>query len=132
MLLRHSRSHSIFAYQQLSRLPCLTQVLDDLLLPIMDEAVRRDILTAQAYDAGDYEEVQRLVAGKSRRQELLEAIQAAEQAGNDEYAERLRNDLDLATELRADFTQDEGSYSRFLDKDEWYEAQRRRAMGLDK
>ena len=26
--------------------------------------------------------------------------------------------------LRADVTQDEGSYSRFLDRDEWYERDR--------
>lgn len=44
----------------------------------------------------------------------------------------LRGELGLLTALRADFTQDEGAYSRYLDKDEWYERDRRRVLGLDK
>jgi len=44
----------------------------------------------------------------------------------------LKSELGLLTDLRADYTQDEGEYSSYLDKDEWYERDRRRALGLDK
>jgi uncharacterized membrane protein len=44
----------------------------------------------------------------------------------------LKSELGLLTDLRADFTQDQGEYSAYLDKDEWYERDRRRALGLDK
>ena len=42
---------------------------------------------------------------------------------------RARDDEAVYSAIRADITQDEGSYSRFLDKDEWYERQRRRTNG---
>ena len=44
----------------------------------------------------------------------------------------LKSELGLLTDLRADFTQDQGEYSAYLDKEEWYERDRRRALGLDK
>jgi hypothetical protein len=44
----------------------------------------------------------------------------------------LRGELGVLTDLRADFTQDEGAYSSYLDKDEWYERDRRRALGIGK
>ena len=35
------------------------------------------------------------------------------------------SEAEFLASLRADVTQDEGSYSRFLDRDDWYERERR-------
>ena len=53
------------------------------------------------------------------------------EAGDDERIAAIEGELEFRTELRADFTQDEGSYSSYLDKDDWYERDRRRALGID-
>ena len=66
-------------------------------------------------------------------QPRAEALLEAERSGADDATvAALRQEVNLQTSLRADFTQDEGDYSRFLDKDDWYERDRRRAMGLDR
>ena len=44
-----------------------------------------------------------------------------------------KKELQFLSTLRADMTQDEGSYSSFLDRDDWYERQRQQnAKKLDK
>ena len=111
------------------------QTLDALLLPLMDEAVRRDVQLKRARRDQDWTAVAELEAqssasprGKTRR-----ALEAALKDGSDDATiASLRQELALQTALRADVTQDEGDYSRFLDKDDWYERDRRRAMGLDR
>lgn len=53
-----------------------------------------------------------------------EKAENAREAGSDDVAELWETEAELYESLRADVTQDEGAYSRFLDKDEWYERER--------
>ena len=53
------------------------------------------------------------------------AARAAEE-GEPEVAQFWQEEAEFYGSLRADVTQDEGSYSRFLDTDEWYERERRK------
>jgi hypothetical protein len=57
----------------------------------------------------------------SQRQSVLEQAQSARDRGLDEEAKRLDDEAELYKSLRADATQDEGAYSRYLDRDDWYE-----------
>lgn len=85
--------------------------LDNLLLPYIDERVRRDYFMRRALMLNQTDEYIELEKGKSKRQRVLEN-------SDDEYASFLES-------LRADVTQDEtGAYSKDLDKDEWYERDR--------
>jgi hypothetical protein len=107
--------------------------LDDLLLPLIDEAVRNQYLIREAMDIGDLDRVQELEQAKSKKQIALENAQQARQLGLDDESEKWKNEADFYSTLRADSTQDVGSYSRFLDSDEWYERQRQEiAKGVDK
>ena len=82
---------------------------------------------------GDWRLVEELRAKQSRRGRAREALERAEREGADDGTiAALRQEVALQTSLRADYSQDEGEYSRFLDKDDWYERDRRRAMGLDR
>lgn len=98
--------------------------LDDLLLPMIDETVRRQYLIRDAEQKGDKERVEELKASKSTRQMAIERAEAARNSGKDDLADRWDSESDFLESLRADITQDEGSYSRFLDKDDWYERER--------
>ena len=85
--------------------------LDELLLPYIDERVRRDYFMRRALMLNQTDEYVKLEKGKSKRQRALEN-------SDEEYASLLES-------LRADVTQDEyGAYSKDLDKDEWYERDR--------
>ena len=112
-----------------------SRLLDALLLPLMDEAVRRDVQLKRARRDQDWTAVAELEAqsSASARGKTRRALEAALKDGSDDATiASLRQELALQTALRADVTQDEGDYSRFLDKDDWYERDRRRAMGLDR
>jgi len=98
--------------------------LDDLLIPFIDESVRRDYLIRDAEKRGDKEEAARLREDKSKRQVAKERAAVARESDNEDEAERWEDEAELQTNTRADVTQDEGEYSRFLDKDEWYERDR--------
>jgi hypothetical protein len=98
--------------------------LDKLLLPLIDESVRRQYLIRDAELRQDNEALEQLKSEKSRRQMAKEKAEEARQAGSEDVAAWWENEADLYEGLRADVTQDEGSYSRFLDKDEWYERDR--------
>jgi hypothetical protein len=98
--------------------------LDDLLLPLIDETVRRQFLIRDAELRGDMERANELKALQSRRQVALEKAEAARNDGNDDLADRLESESEFLETLRADITQDEGEYSRFLDRDDWYERDR--------
>jgi hypothetical protein len=100
--------------------------LDNLLLPLIDESVRNQYLIRDAQQRGDVERVQELKASKSRRLEVREKAEEARKAGADALAEQWEDEDEFLKTLRADFTQDEGSYSCFLDRDEWYERDRQR------
>ena len=95
--------------------------LDTLLLPLIDESVRRQYLIREAEKRGDMDQMFKLESEKSRRQQALELAEVARDMGDDQAAERWLQEAELYTNLRADVTQDEGSYSRFLDRDDDYE-----------
>jgi hypothetical protein len=107
--------------------------LDDLLLPLVDESVRRQYRIRDAELRGDTELVRELQNEKSRRQVAKEKAEQAREKGIDDVAERWDQEADVYSDLRADVTQDEGSYSRFLDRDDWYERDRQsHAKKVDK
>jgi hypothetical protein len=99
--------------------------LDKLLLPLIDESVRRQILTREAERKGATDEVQTLNEMKSQRQISKENAEQARRDGNTDLAQIWENEAEFHASLRADVTQDEGTYSTFLDRDEWYERERR-------
>ena len=96
-------------------------LLDNILLPFIDESIRRQYQIRDAERRGDYKEANALRDEISPRQRALEEAQAAREAGQEERAIQLEEEAELYISLRADFTQDEGEYSRFLDRDDWYE-----------
>ncbi|CAN0258739.1 unnamed protein product [Pylaiella littoralis] len=102
--------------------------LEDLMLPRMDEAVRRDVLMARAWREGDFARAGELCAGKSERHIVAEQLQAAMKDQDEELAGILMQRLEILESCRLDPTQDEGSYQKDLDADEWYEMDRRRAL----
>lgn len=122
------------------------EALDTLLLEKMDDAVRSEVLRLQLSGQG--------AASRSRaarrpsatsyvvddqsdpkdgfdavsRQDLLRRIGECIDGGDLELAVKLRQEFQQRTALRADPTQPEGSYSRYLDQDDWYAEARRRSM----
>ena len=60
------------------------------------------------------------------RQIAKEKAARAADEGEPEVAKYWEQEAEVYGSLRADVTQDEGSYSRFLDADEWYERERRK------
>lgn len=96
--------------------------LDRMLLPLIDESVRRQFLIREAKLKGDEARVKLLQQDKSMRQLAKEK---AELASDDDVALAWEEEAEFYASLRADVTQDEGSYSSFLDRDEWYERDRR-------
>ena len=96
-------------------------VLDEILLPLVDESVRRQYRIRDAERRNDYNEATALRDEVSPRQTALERANNSREEGFDDEATRLEEEAELYKALRADVTQDEGSYSRYLDRDEWYE-----------
>ena len=94
--------------------------LDELLLNLVDEVVRRQYMIREALAQGDTDLARQLEEAKSARHKLLDRASLAD----DDTATQEK--LELYESLRADVTQDEGSYSRFLDRDEWYERERQK------
>ncbi|CAJ1942448.1 unnamed protein product [Cylindrotheca closterium] len=101
-----------------------TNPLDELLIPLIDESVRRQFRIRDAERQGDMELAKELRASKSKRQEALERIESARANGEDDLVDQLESESEFLESLRADITQDEGAYSRFLDRDDWYERDR--------
>jgi hypothetical protein len=99
--------------------------LDQMLVPLIDESVRRQILSREAKRRGAIDEAENLDRQKSMRQVAKENAQRAKEDGNTELALAWENEAEFYASLRADVTQDEGTYSSFLDRDEWYERDRR-------
>jgi hypothetical protein len=100
--------------------------LDKLLLPLIDESVRREYQIRQAEQQGDTALAEQLRNSKSKLQEAREKANAAREQGNEDLAEQWETEAKFLETLRADVTQDEGAYSRFLDRDDWYERDRQR------
>ncbi|KAL7451173.1 hypothetical protein ACHAWC_003001, partial [Mediolabrus comicus] len=108
-------------------------LLNQILLPLIDESVRRQHQIRDAERRGDFEEANALRSEMSPRQQLLEEAQRAREAGLEERALQLEQEAEIYKALRADVTQDEGAYSRFLDRDDWYERETQaRINRLDK
>mmetsp|Transcript_6732 Transcript_6732/g.15319 ORF Transcript_6732/g.15319 Transcript_6732/m.15319 type:complete len:235 (+) Transcript_6732:1079-1783(+) len=108
-------------------------ILDEILLPLVDESVRRQYRIRDAERRKDYNEVEALRNEVSPRQSALERANNSREDGFDDEAIRLEEEAELYKALRADVTQDEGSYSRYLDRDEWYERETQaRIKRLDK
>lgn len=102
--------------------------LDRLLIPLVDEAVRRDYLIREARKRKDSEALDKLTKNCSKRQIAMMLARMARNEGKNDIAKIWEEEADLLKTLRADITQDENSYSSFLDKDEWYERQRLAAV----
>jgi hypothetical protein len=101
--------------------------LDAALLELMDEAVRGEVLRLRSPS-----QAQRVEQGQyigSGRQLLLESMGNALQRGDLDEAERPREQFILQTLCRADPTQAVGAYDPYLDQDDWYLQDRKRAMG---
>lgn len=94
--------------------------LDEMLVPLIDESVRRQYRIREAERSGDWDLVRQLEGTKSKRQEALELAEAAREVGDEAEAAKWEAEAKVYGDMRADVTQDEGSYSRFLDRDEWY------------
>eukprot|EP00445_Apocalathium_hangoei_P024541 CAMPEP_0203917148 /NCGR_PEP_ID=MMETSP0359-20131031/57783_1 /ASSEMBLY_ACC=CAM_ASM_000338 /TAXON_ID=268821 /ORGANISM="Scrippsiella Hangoei, Strain SHTV-5" /LENGTH=390 /DNA_ID=CAMNT_0050843983 /DNA_START=95 /DNA_END=1267 /DNA_ORIENTATION=- len=105
------------------------RALEDALLPLLDEVVRRDVLVTRAERAGDVAEIERLRAKRSLRHRLRDEcmeVRAAQGEGSPE-AETLRERFETLTEARADVTSDEGGYPVEWDQKEEEVAAFRRA-----
>ncbi len=98
--------------------------LDDMLLPLIDESVRRQYNIREAENRGDFETAAKLREGKSKRQVAKDRAEDAREIGNDNDIDFWEYEAEFLESLRADVTQDEGTYSRFLDRDYWYEKER--------
>mmetsp|Transcript_10061 Transcript_10061/g.18092 ORF Transcript_10061/g.18092 Transcript_10061/m.18092 type:complete len:839 (-) Transcript_10061:153-2669(-) len=108
-------------------------LLDNILIPLVDESIRRQYLIRDAERRKDFNEADALREEVSPRQVALESAQRAREEGFDYEADRLEEEARLYKSLRADVTQDEGAYDRYLDRDEWYERETRaRIKRLDK
>lgn len=107
-------------------------ILDEKLLPLIDESVRRQILVREAVARGDTDEASELQKFRSRRQLAKEKSDIAESEGKKDLAKMWNEEADFYATLRADVTQDEGRYSEYLDRDEWYERTRRKISEKNK
>jgi len=102
-------------------------ILDEMLIPLVDETIRRQYRIRDAERRNDLQEVERLRKEASPRQVALERLQQAKEEeellgiDNEEAIRLAKEEAELYKSLRADITQDEGAYSRFLDRDDWYE-----------
>lgn len=122
------------------RLPRAREATDgallDLLAPLLDEKVRRELAIRQALEAGDETLAASLDAATSRRGQLAAALRRAVQEERFGEAARLSNELRVETSRRMDVTRDEGSYDRYLDQDDWYaqglERERQRELQRDR
>jgi hypothetical protein len=95
--------------------------LDNILLPLIDESIRNQYLVRDAERRNDFDTANALRSKMSQRQSLLEQAKSARESGLEDEAKRLDDEAELYKAIRADFTQDVGAYSRFLDRDDWYE-----------
>lgn len=104
--------------------------LDDMLLDLMDDAVRGEVIRIRANQQLTQDgSVQNLAIGpSSARQILLSEMAIALEQGNMDRAETLRLKFAKMTALRADPTQPVGSYDPYLDQDDWYMEARRKSM----
>jgi len=102
------------------------QELDLALLPFLDETVRREARIALATEREDWDAVAVLEEGKSARGRVKDRLRKALQEGEDAgVVAMLEEEYIRLTAAKIDPTQDEGSYQRDLDQDDWYLKNRR-------
>jgi len=107
------------------------QALDAMLLDLCDAAVRSEVNRRMSNKDKESSGLGGIEGGDGRAA-LLQQIASALEANDASLASKLRAEFDLKTSLRADPTQQVGSYDRYLDQDEWYMQQRRMAMAPKK
>ena len=103
----------------------------ELLLDLMDSSVRSEVLRLK----GSKDETSANILGDNTgddRTRLLRAMGEALAEGNIDEAKKLRESFARKTLLRADPTQDEGSYDPYLDQDDWYYEARVKAMAKNR
>jgi len=100
--------------------------LDKLLLPRIDESVRNEYKIREAKRRGDVNREYELKAKISNLQKAKEKAAVAMEEKNLFLAHQWKIEAQFLETLRADVTQDEGAYSRSLDRDDWYERDRQR------
>ena len=126
--MEQSRKRALLRGSGIASLPRPSQgevAINNVLLEYMDEAVRGDILSR---GLPEWQTVAEEIDDASARQILLRQMGEALGKGQIDEALGLRDEFVRLTRLRADPSQDEGAYDRYLDQDDWYEAARRRAM----
>ena len=96
------------------------EALTEILEPYLDEEVRRTVRLNRALSAGDFALARALEGAQSKRAQAAERMAAAVEAEDYEAAAAARDDLAVEELRRADVSQDEGEYNRFLDQDDWY------------
>jgi len=101
------------------------QELDIALLPYLDETVRREARIALAVEREDWSTVSALEANKSERGRVKDRLRAALAEGDAALVARLEENYVRLTVAKMDPTQDEGSYQKDLDQDDWYLRSRR-------
>ena len=82
--------------------------LDALLLPLLDESVRRQFLIRDAERRKDFDTVRELEAKKSRRQVAMELAEEEEDSGDEDMASAWTGEEEFYSSRRAEFSQDEG------------------------
>ena len=109
------------------RLPRAREATDaklvELLEPLLDETVRNALQVRRALAAGEFAEAATLRDAATTRSAMLDELRLAVAEERFGEAARLATALRTETARRADVTQDEGSYDRFLDQDDWYAQQ---------
>jgi len=105
--------------------------LNNVLLDLMDEAVRGEVVRQKGNTDSDV--IDETKPGyMSPRQVILYEMGVALEEGDIDKAKDLREKFAKSTKLKADPTQTDGSYDKYLDQDDWYLEQRRRAMAPKK
>lgn len=94
----------------------------------MDEAVGDEYLRLKASGPGSNSRANEQTLATSPRQLLLQRMALALEEGDEDEAVRLREEFAILTSQRADPTQKVGSYDPYLDQDDWYMRERRKAM----
>lgn len=90
----------------------------------MDEVERREVGIRLAANGEMYALAAELQRGRSRRGRLLQEMKEAEESGRWEEVVRIGQEVKRMEAQTADITADPGSYSRYLDQDDWYKPNR--------
>jgi len=117
------------------------EVIDAMLLDLADDAVRREVLRLRKEETkfnnnnnnnNIFYSNTINTNGITDRQVILQQIGDALKNGDLALADSLKEKFRALSMLRADPTQAPGSYDRYMDQDDWYLEQRRKAMAPKK